>query len=241
MAAALNPALGFAAGALTILSPCVLPLVPVVLTSAAQRHRFGPFALAGGLVVAFTGVGFVVAAFGAMIGLDSFLVRKIGAVILCAAGALLLAEGLQDRLAVAAGPLAAWAGERQSRLNDYGLVGQAAVGALLGVVWSPCVGPTLGAATVLAAEGKNLAEVATVMAAFGLGIATVLLVLAVIARGVLLRWRSTMMATGKTGKRVLGVLLLLIGMAILTGADRRVEAAILERLPDSIVEWTTAL
>ena len=61
MASALNPALAYAAGALTILSPCVLPLVPIVLSSAAQRHRFAPLALAAGLVVAFTATGFIVA------------------------------------------------------------------------------------------------------------------------------------------------------------------------------------
>ncbi|MCA0200465.1 MAG: cytochrome c biogenesis CcdA family protein [Proteobacteria bacterium] len=240
MAAALNPALGFAAGALTILSPCVLPLVPVVLTSAAQRHRLGPLALAGGLVVAFTAVGFLVAAFGSLIGLDSLFVRKIGAVVLCAAGGVLLVDRLQDWLSGAAAPLAAWAGERQARVDGHGLAGQAAVGALLGVVWSPCVGPTLGAATVLAAEGKNLAEVAVVMLAFGLGIAAVLLALAFTARSVLARWRTNLMSTGKSGKRVLGVLLLVIGVAILTGTDRRLEAAILDRLPDRVIDWSTA-
>lgn len=241
MAAALNPALGFAAGALTILSPCVLPLVPVVLTSAAQRHRFGPLALAGGLVIAFTSVGFLVAAFGSLIGLDSLLVRKIGAVVLGAAGCVLLADRLQDRLSSLAAPLAAWAGERQSRFDGQGLAGQAAVGALLGMVWSPCVGPTLGAATVLAAEGKRLLDVAVVMLAFGLGIAAVLLALAFATRGLLARWRAKLMTTGRTGKRVLGALLAVIGIAILTGTDRRLEAAILDRLPERVIDWSTAL
>ncbi len=241
MAGALNPALGFAAGALTILSPCVLPLVPVVLASAAQRHRFGPLALAAGLVIAFTGVGFLVAAFGAAIGLDSLLVRKIGAVVLCAAAIVLLTPPLQDRLAGMAAPLAAWAGQRQADFDGAGLAGQAAVGALLGVVWAPCVGPTLGAATVLAAEGKDLAEVAAVMLAFGLGIAAVLLMLAGLTRTLLARWRARMMSTGQTGKRILAALLLTIGVAILTGTDRQLEAAILDRLPDLVIEWSTAL
>ena len=240
MAGALNPSLGFAAGALTILSPCVLPLVPVVLASAAQRHRFGPLALAGGLVAAFTGVGFLVAAFGALIGLDAFLLRKIGAAVLIAAGGVLLVDALQDRLAAVAAPMAAWAGGRQESFDGGGLVGQAMVGALLGIVWSPCVGPTLGAATALAAEGKNLGEVATVMLAFGLGISAVLLVLAFTTRSFLARWRSKMMSGGKTGKRVLGALLLLIGIAILTGFDRRAEAAILDRLPEWMITWSTA-
>jgi cytochrome c-type biogenesis protein len=239
MVGALNPGLGFAAGALTILSPCVLPLVPVVLASAAQRHRFGPVALAGGLVVAFTAVGFLVAAFGALVDLDALLIRKIGAAVLLATGGVLLVDALQDRLAALAAPMAAWAGSRQGAFDGGGLAGQAMVGALLGVVWSPCVGPTLGAATALAADGKNLGEVATVMLAFGLGIAAVLLALAFTTRSVFARWRSKLMSTGKTGKRALGILLLVIGIAILTGIDRRAEAAILERLPDWMITWST--
>src|SRR3954452_25497671 len=104
----LNPLLAFGAGALTILSPCVLPLVPVVLGYAAQRQRCGPVALAGGLIASFTVTGFVLAAFGAQIGVDAEQVRTVGAVILGAAGLFLLLPRLQDRLANLAAPLVGW-------------------------------------------------------------------------------------------------------------------------------------
>jgi len=240
VASALNPALAYAAGALTILSPCVLPLVPIVLSSAAQRHRYAPLALAAGLVVAFTATGFIVAAFGQALGIDTLVVRAAGAVVLCVAGVVLLVPKLQDVLTRLATPLAAWASQRQSALDDRaGLWGQALVGALLGVVWAPCVGPTLGAAVALAAEGKDLGEVALVMVAFGLGISTVLLVIAFAARGALARWRGRMMVAGGRGKAVLGVLILLVGVFILTGFDRKVEAFALDHLPDWMTEWST--
>ena len=239
MTSSLSPALAFAAGALTILSPCVLPLVPVVLGSSAQRVRYGPVALAVGLVVAFTAVGFTIAAFGAALGIDTFVVRQAGAVMLCLVGIVLLVPWLQDRMAMLVTPLAAWAGERQAHLDQYGLWGQAAVGALLGIVWSPCVGPTLGAATALAASGENLGEVAAVMAAFGLGIAVVLLVLAFATRTVVNRWRGKLMAAGGRGKILLGGLLVVIGVMILTGLDRRIEAAILDIQPDWAIEWSS--
>ena len=151
MVDALNPLLGFAAGALTILSPCVLPLVPIVLGSAAQANPRGPLALAAGLVVSFTATGLVIASLGNAADFDPELFRRFGAVLLALVGVLLLMQRLQDRLALAAAPLTSWAHARQSGLNRYGLAGQAAIGLLLGLVWSPCVGPTLGAATVLAA------------------------------------------------------------------------------------------
>ena len=242
MSSALNPALAFAAGALTILSPCVLPLVPIVLASAAQRHRYAPLALAAGLVVAFTLTGFGIAAFGQALGLDTLVVRAAGAVILCLAGVVLLVPALQNLLTRGATPLAAWASRKQTALDARaGLWGQAMVGALLGIVWAPCVGPTLGAAVSLAAEGKDLGEVALVMTAFGLGISAVLLVIAFLARSVLARWRGRMMAAGGRGKAVLGALLLVVGVFILTGFDRRIEAFALDHLPDSFITWSTAV
>lgn len=240
MASVLSPALAFAAGVLTILSPCVLPLVPIVLSSAAQRHRFAPLALAAGLVVAFTITGFVVAAFGQALGVDTLVVRAAGAVILCLAGVVLIVPALQDLLAKVATPIAAWASNRQDAFDARaGLWGQAAVGALLGVVWAPCVGPTLGAAIALAAEGKDLEEVAVVMTAFGLGISAVLLVIAFAARTAMKRWRGRMMATGGHGKVVLGALLMMVGVFILTGFDRKIEAFALDHLPDAVTRWST--
>jgi cytochrome c biogenesis protein CcdA len=241
MNGALNPLLAFAAGGLTILSPCVLPLVPIVLGSAATKHRFGPLALATGLVASFTLTGFAVASAGPALDLDGEVIRVVGAVLLVAIGVALLVPRMQRAMERLAGPLASWAGHRQTQLERFGLFGQAMIGVLLGLVWSPCVGPTLGAATVLAAEGRDLPQVAMVMAAFGLGIATVLLVIALAARSLLIRWRGRMMSAGSGGKKVLGVLLASVGVLILTGLDRSVETWVLGVSPDWLTNITTAV
>lgn len=237
----LNPVLGYGAGALTILSPCVLPLVPVVLGSAAQKHRLGPLALAGGLVVSFTTVGFVLAAFGSRLGIDAEQVRITGAIILAMAGGFLLFPRLQDRVAQAAGPLVGWAGDRQERFGDKGLLGQAVIGVLLGLVWSPCVGPTLGAAVAIAAQGQQLASVALTMVAFAAGIASVLLVIALVGRTYFMRARKGVTEKAKTAKAALGAVLLLVGLLILTGLDRKLEAVFVTAAPDWLVQLTTAI
>jgi cytochrome c-type biogenesis protein len=241
MSAGLSPVLAFGAGALTILSPCVLPLVPIVLSSAAQRHRFGPLALAVGLVLSFTIVGFLVATLGAASGFDGEIIRTFGAVMLIIAGIFLLSARAQAFATRLATPLADWGNARQSRFEQFGLAGQAGIGILLGIVWSPCVGPTLGAATVLAAQGDNLGEVALVMFAFGLGIATVLLVVATLTRSALHRWRGRMMATGQTGKYVLGGLLVVVGIMIFTGVDRIIEGVLVTASPEWLTELTTMI
>lgn len=241
MADVLSPVLAYAAGALTILSPCVLPLVPIVLGSAAQAHPRGPLALAGGLVASFTLTGFLLATIGAASGFDGDWVRLLGAGLLIAAGAALVIPAAQGLLTRAATPLADWANARKAGMERYGLAGQAAIGVLLGLVWSPCVGPTLGAATVLAAQGENLTMVALTMAAFGLGIASVLLVLAFATRSLLAKWRGRLLSAGGTGKRVLGGLLVVVGLLIVTGGDKLVEGALVTVSPDWLVDLTTSI
>src|SRR4029077_6478325 len=96
------------AGVLSILSPCVLPILPIVLGAAASEHRFGPAALAAGLSVSFVVVGLFAATIGYSIGLDLGVFRNVAAVLMIAVGAILLVPRLQTQLAVAGAPVANW-------------------------------------------------------------------------------------------------------------------------------------
>lgn len=241
MASGLNPVIAYAAGALTILSPCVLPLVPIVLGSAAQRHRWGPLALMAGLVASFTVTGLAVATVGPLVGVDSEALRLGGAVILLAFGIVLLVPMLQDLAGRMVAPLASWAGSKQARLERFGLAGQTAIGGLLGLVWSPCVGPTLGAATVLAAQGRNLAEAASVMAAFGFGIATALTLIALATRGLLSRWRGSLMSGGGKARKALGAIVVAVALLIITGGDRSIEGILVSVSPQWLTDFTTSI
>jgi cytochrome c biogenesis protein CcdA len=241
MADVFSPVLAYAAGALTILSPCVLPLVPIVLGSAAQKHRFAPLALAMGLVLSFTLTGFAVATLGGALGLDGDLVRRFGAIMLIIVGAALLIPQVQAIAERAAAPLAHWAGQQQGRLDRFGLLGQLGIGVLLGLVWSPCVGPTLGAATLLAAQGRALAQVALVMLCFGLGIASVLLVLGLTARSLIKRWRGRLAMAGTGGKKLLGALVVAVGVLILSGGDHAVEGVLLAASPPWLTNLTATI
>jgi cytochrome c biogenesis protein CcdA len=141
--------LAYVAGLLTVLSPCVLPLLPIVLGAAASEHRLGPLALAGGMALSFTVIGLFVATIGFSIGLDADFFRAVAAILLVAIGVVLLVPNVQTRLAVAAGPVGNWTEQRFGGFATAGLRGQFGVGLLLGAVWVPCVGPTLGAASLL--------------------------------------------------------------------------------------------
>src|SRR5215472_4371471 len=106
----------YLAGALSTLSPCVLPLLPIVLGAAASAHRLGPLALALGLSGAFVIVGLFVATIGFSIGLDGDVFRAGAAVAMILIGALLIVPAFAARFALAAQPVSRWA---EARLASF--------------------------------------------------------------------------------------------------------------------------
>jgi cytochrome c-type biogenesis protein len=241
-----NPAalgLSFAAGSLSTLSPCVLPIIPILLATAVGAHRLGPLALAAGLALSFTLLGVVLASAGSILGLDGYVLRQAGAVLLVAFGLILLSARLQQRFAgsgVAAG--LSGAGNRLlEKLRVDGLAGQFLLGLVLGIAWSPCVGPTLGAAISLASQGRDLAQVTLAMALFGIGAALPLVALGFASRQGIARLRGRLLATGQAGKAVLGALMLAIGVLVLSGADKHFEAWTLDHSPPWLARLTTAI
>lgn len=233
-------ALAFAAGLLSILSPCVLPLVPIVLGAAVAAHPLGAVALAAGLATSFTGLGLLLALAGFGLGIDAGSFRLAAAAIMIVLGTILLVPSWQAQLAAAGGPVSSWADRRFGGFASSGLAGQFAIGLLLGAVWSPCVGPTLGAASLLASQGRDLLQVALTMVVFGVGAALPLVALGWLSRATLMRVRSRLMSAGKLGKGLLGAAFIVIGVAIVSGADKRVEAALVDASPAWLTQLTTS-
>ena len=231
--------LSVVAGLLSTLSPCVLPILPIVIASALAAHRLGPFALALGLVLSFTVVGLFVATVGYELGIDSEWFRASVALILMVLGAILLSDRLQARFASLTASLSALGNHALSRVRLQGLGGQLCIGLLLGVLWSPCVGPTLGAVSTLAAQGRDLPQVALVMLLFGTGASLPLVVLGAVSRTALLRHRAHLLALGRVGRRALGGILLVFGLVILSGLDKRLEAFLVQHSPGWLIELTT--
>jgi len=231
--------LAFLSGLVSVLNPCVLPLLPLVFAAAASEHRYGPMALAAGLTLSFTAIGLFVAAVGFSIGLDSEFFRAIAAVLFVIVGAVLLMPRLQVRLATAAGPVSNWTEQRLGGFSTSGVGGQFALGLLLGAVWVPCVGPTLGAASLLASQGGSFGQVAATMLIFGLGAAAPLALVGLVSREALMRWRGRIAGLGRGVKLALGAVLLFVGVFILTGLDRVVETAVVEAAPEWLIDLTT--
>lgn len=232
--------LAFVAGLLSILSPCVLPLVPIVLGAAASAHPRGAPALAAGLALSFTGIGLFIALAGNSIGLDAGAFRLVAAIIMLAIGVVLLMPSWQAQLAVAGGPVQRWADRHSHGLAAPGAGGQFMIGLLLGAVWSPCVGPTLGAASLLASQGRDVVRVTLTMFAFGLGAGLPLVVLGVLSRTTMMRLRAQLLSAGKLGKMLMGAAFVIVAVAILSGADKQIEAWLVAISPAWLTELTTS-
>ena len=231
--------LGLLAGVLTTLSPCVLPILPLVLFAALDQHRFGPLALAGGMVATFTAVGLLVSGAGSIVDISGDVVRYVAATMMGLLGAILLSTVLQQRLAFAGAPVADFLNQSMQRFIPTGLSGQFALGALLGAIWSPCSGPTLGAAITLAAGSGTLAKAGVIMIFFGVGASLPLLAIAYGSRQTLKTRRQALQNVGRITKPLFGVVLLAVAFLVLSGMDKAVEAAFVQTMPDWLVLLTT--
>lgn len=232
--------LSLLAGALTVVNPCVLPVLPIVLFGALQQHRFGPLALAGGMVAGFTVFGLLV--YSAGLNLQADTVRQTGAVLMLLMGGIILCGPLKNRLAAVGsrwtGPLHALL-DRVSPGGASGLGGQFATGALLGAIWSPCSGPTLGSAVVLAAQVDSLPRAAAIMFFFGIGATLPMLALAYGSRQAIAARRDRLARLSRVAMPAMGILLIAISLIVLSGLDKQAEGALLDVMPDWLLQLTT--
>lgn len=230
---------GLLAGLLSTLSPCVLPIIPILLGSATNVHPRAPLALAGGLAISYAVIGTTLAWAGSALDIDASLFRNVGAVILGLLGLVLISGSLQQHFASATSGIGDAENKLISRMRLDGLWGQFTIGLVLGVVWSPCVGPTLGAAVVLASQGSQLPLVALLMGIFGLGAALPVVALAYVSRGAMMKMRGKLMQAGKTGKTILGAIMIVLAVMTLSGADKPVETWLVDHSPAWLTKLTT--
>jgi cytochrome c biogenesis protein CcdA len=231
----------FLAGVLSTLSPCVLPILPIILGAATNQHRLGPIALAGGLTISFAVIGTALAGLGSQIDFAQDGFRLVAALLMGLIGIVLISAPLQERLAMALSGISGAGNTLLSKVSIDGLWGQFAIGALLGLVWTPCVGPTLGAAVTLASQGKDLEKIVFVMLVFGLGAGMPLALLGVLSRAALLKAKGGLGQASKLGKQLLGSFLILISALVFSGLDKSLEAFLVKISPSWLTDLTTML
>ena len=231
----------YLAGLLTLINPCVLPILPIVLAASLQANCHGPAALAAGMAISFVALGMFVLVLGNSWGVTEARMIEAGAWAMLGFGLILLIPAFSTRFATLAAGMAARADMQMDAVPQTRLSGQFIGGALLGAVWSPCVGPTLGGAISLASQGQSLLRAGAIMVFFALGVASIILALGYGTREAILRRKDAMQAIAARSRPVIGAAFVLVAVMILTKTHHRIEAWLVNAMPDWLLTLSVAL
>ncbi len=227
----------FIAGAGTALSPCVLPVLPALLSAGASGGRRRPLGVVIGLATTFTItiVGFASVIDG--VGLGDTGTRSLAIAVLAVFGLATLVPAVGDRIEAAISRVTSRLPVRGRPAGEGdGLRSGLAVGAALGFLYAPCAGPILAA---VIAVGSASGRTVLVALAYACGSAVVLLALALGGRGLSERLRRA--GRGPLLQRVLGTVMLLTALAMAFNLDIRFQTAIAKHLPSALVNPTKSL
>jgi cytochrome c-type biogenesis protein len=209
---------GFALGGglLTILSPCVLPVIPLVLGRSFKSHRLGPVMLILGLVSGFALVGSLLGVASSWFVGVANLLRNVAVGLLFGFGVLAIFPELSYRM------ISYWRLGKSWEPKTPGLWSEFWIGTQLGLLWTPCAGPALGSILVLAAIQHEVVGAFALLTVYGLGAGIPLLAIAYSNRYLTNSWRRFLPYTG-TFERIGGLLMAGTAIAILLGWDVQVQ------------------
>jgi cytochrome c biogenesis protein CcdA len=156
-------------------------------------------------------------------------------------GLVMVVPALSARFSTATAGLAARADSRIAAPADRTLASEFTGGMLLGAVWSPCIGPTLGAAIALAATGEGLGQAALTMTGFALGVATLILALAYGARAAIRRRQDALRALAARSRPIMGVVFVAVGAALWFGLHHAVEAWAVQTMPAWLIDLSVSI
>ncbi|MGR3712547.1 MAG: cytochrome c biogenesis CcdA family protein [Shimia sp.] len=231
----------YGAGLLTLINPCVVPVLPIVLATALQASRHGPAALALGMSLSFVVLGMAVTVFGHAIGLTPETLARGGAVLMMVFGTILLIPRFSMAFSTATAGMASRADSSLDTVDRSTLQGQFLGGLLLGAVWSPCIGPTLGGAISLASQGESLGTATLIMVAFAAGVSTLILGLGYGARSALQSRQDLMRRIAAKSRPIMGAIFLATGLALYFNLYHVIEAALVGVLPHWLLDLSVSL
>jgi cytochrome c biogenesis protein CcdA/thiol-disulfide isomerase/thioredoxin len=224
------------AGAGTAITPCVLPVLPALLSASAVGGRRRPFGIVLGLAMTFTIAIVALAQLVKGVGLASGAARTVAIVVLVGFGVVMLIPNVAARVQA---PLSRLARFGPTTRGD-GFWSGLGVGGALGFVCAPCAGPILAAVTSVSASSGPTARVIGVAIAYAVGLSAVLLLWSIGGRAVADRVRRSL--RGHVVERTLGAVLLATGVAMVFNVDVRFEEALAKaNLPAFLVDPTRAL
>lgn len=225
---------GFLAGIATTLSPCILPILPIMLSGAVGGKK-RPYGIILGFVLSFSVFTLFITAIVQSLGVDLDILRWVAAGILILMGLAMLFPAMMNKLNGLTGKLSSSKAVQNSQ-SKSGLGGGFLTGLTLGLIWTPCAGPILASVITLAATQQAGFASFLIIMAYSLGTSAIMLLILLGSRKVIEKVRAINKHLD-TIHRVFGILIIVAGLGIATGYDRKVQQYILEVTPTEYNEF----
>ncbi|RLG30141.1 cytochrome c biogenesis protein CcdA [Methanosarcinales archaeon] len=201
----------FGAGVLSVLSPCVLPLLPAIMAYSSERGKLRPLAIVIGLCISFTAMGVIFAAFGSVVYAYRGYMEAIAEIMIIALGIVMLFDlPVFDRLSALAPQLA------PQTTQGEGIMGGLLLGLSLGIVWMPCLGPLIGSILVTVIPEGDVLYGGTLLFVYSLGLAIPMLGIAY-ATSTLTGHVRGLSRHSMAIRRIAGGVLILVGLGMMLG------------------------
>lgn len=224
-----------AAGLATVASPCVLPLLPLVLgVSVGQTDRTRPLFIVLGFVLSFSALALAFGASTRVLGVSADAVRVGSAALLLIAGVIMLVPSWSDRFTMSLSGMSGW-GQRLGDRAGAGPLGAMTLGAALGAVWTPCAGPALASILALIAGNQDHLEAGALLLAYATGAGIPMLLIAYGGQSIV-RWIGPLSRRASTLRQVFGAAVVATALAMLAQVDTQVTAWLSQFGPDLDVD-----
>jgi len=229
--------LALAAGAITVTSPCIIPILPIILGSVLKDHKWYPVYLVLGMSTTFTILGVLFGAFGSNLPIDRILLNQLAIWLIGFMGIVLLVKPLGDLFSRGTSILTSWLGNRGPKANQLGQPSEAfALGSLLGIIWAPCAGPILGSIILLASSTGSAVKAGLLLFVYSIGAGIPMLLIAYGGKRAVAGRRFIQERSGQL-KTAFGVLLIITAVLMATGVFRKLESLVVPYVPI----WSTQL
>lgn len=218
----------FIAGFITILSPCILPILPIVLSGSLNGGHRRPIGIVVGFVLSFTLFTLFLSAIVKATGISPDLLRSFSVLIILFFGATLLLPNFQVLMEKVFTRLAGSVSGKVSQ--GSGFWGGVLLGLSLGLVWTPCVGPIIASVITLAATSSVNGSAILITFAYSIGTAIPMFAITYGGRTLLQKVPWLLRNTGNIQK-AFGVLMILVAIGIFFNLDRKFQTIVLDKLP----------
>ncbi len=220
----------FLAGLATIFAPCILPILPIVLSAGLSGGKQRPLGIVFGLVASFTFFTLTISFLTKSLGINANILRTIAIIVLLLFGLLLLFPNILSKFE---GLISKVMPKTNNSSQRTDFVGGVVIGISLGLVWTPCVGPIVASVIALAATSSINATAVAIIIAYALGTSIPLLIVIYGGQTLIKKVRSLSKITGKL-QIAFGIIMVLTALAMLFGIDQFIQNNLLSQLPSTI-------